>query len=36
VWNNAVLSAPLEEFAVSVKPWLPRQVSQYIRYDRGR
>jgi membrane protein required for colicin V production len=36
VWNNAMLSAPLEDIAVSVKPWLPRQVSQYIRYDRGR
>jgi membrane protein required for colicin V production len=36
VWNNAMLSAPLEDLAVSVKPWLPQQVSQYIRYDRGR
>jgi membrane protein required for colicin V production len=33
VWNNAMLSAPLEALAVSVKPWLPLQLSERITYD---
>jgi len=33
VWNNAMLSAPLEALAVFVKPWLPQYLSQRITYD---
>lgn len=33
VWNNAMLSAPLEALAVFLKPWLPRYLSQRITYD---
>jgi len=32
VWNNAMLSAPLEALAMAVKPWLPRDFSNYISY----
>lgn len=33
VWNNAMLSAPLEALAVFVKPWLPQYLSERITYD---
>jgi membrane protein required for colicin V production len=33
VWNNAMLSAPLEALAVFAKPWLPQYLSQRITYD---
>lgn len=33
VWNNAMLSAPLEALAVFVKPWLPQYLAQRITYD---
>lgn len=33
VWNNAMLSAPLEALAVFVRPWLPQYLSQRITYD---
>lgn len=33
MWNNAMLSPPLEAMAVAVKPWLPRQLSEYVRYE---
>ena len=33
VWNNAMLSAPLEALAVFFKPWLPQYLSQRITYD---
>lgn len=33
VWNNAMLSAPLEALAMFVKPWLPPYLSQRITYD---
>lgn len=33
VWNNAMLSAPLEALAIFVKPWLPQYLSQRITYD---
>ena len=32
-WQNAMFSAPLEAFAVSIKPWLPDDLSKRIRYD---
>jgi membrane protein required for colicin V production len=33
LWNNAMLSAPLEALAAFVKPWLPQYLSQRITYD---
>lgn len=33
VWNNAMLSAPLEALAVFVKPWLPVYLAERITYD---
>lgn len=33
VWRNAMLSDPLEDLAGQVKPWLPADVAQRIRYD---
>jgi membrane protein required for colicin V production len=33
VWNNAMLSAPLEALAVVIRPWLPQYLSQRITYD---
>ncbi len=33
VWRNAMLSAPLELAATSVKPWLPADLAKRIRYD---
>jgi membrane protein required for colicin V production len=32
VWRNAILSGPLESFAVSVKGWLPADLAQSIKY----
>lgn len=32
-WQNAMFSAPLEEFAGTIKPWLPDDLSKRIRYD---
>ncbi|MBI2312563.1 MAG: CvpA family protein [Betaproteobacteria bacterium] len=32
-WRNAMLSAPLEAAALSIKPWLPEGLSKRIRYD---
>ena len=32
VWRNAVLSDPLEEFAGTMKPWLPAELAQRITY----
>lgn len=31
-WRNAAFSAPLEAAAVSIKPWLPEELSQRIKY----
>lgn len=31
-WREAFLAAPLETAAVAIKPWLPSQVAQRIRY----
>ena len=33
VWRNAVLSDPLVGLAGQVKPWLPADMAQRIRYD---
>ncbi len=33
VWRNAMLSAPLEVAAASIKPWLPADLAKRIRYD---
>jgi membrane protein required for colicin V production len=33
VWRDAMLSAPLEVLALSVKPWLPPDLGRKIRYD---
>ncbi len=33
VWRNAVLSGPLEAFAGMIRPWLPAQLAQRIKYD---
>jgi len=33
VWRNAVLSDPLVGLAGQVKPWLPADLAQRIRYD---
>ena len=32
-WQNAMFSAPLEALAVSIKPWLPDDLSKRIQYD---
>lgn len=32
-WRNAMLSPPLEALALSIKPWLPPEMAQRIRYD---
>ena len=32
-WRNAMFSAPLETFAITVKPWLPAGFSARIRYE---
>ena len=33
IWKDAMLSAPLETFAVFIRAWLPKDLSQRIRYD---
>lgn len=33
IWKDAMLSEPLETFAVFVRAWLPTDLSQRIRYD---
>jgi membrane protein required for colicin V production len=33
VWRNAVLSDPLVMLASQIKPWLPAELAQRIRYD---
>jgi len=33
VWRNAVLSDPLVSLAGQVKPWLPADLAQRIKYD---
>jgi membrane protein required for colicin V production len=33
VWRNAALSAPLEEFAVYLKTWLPEELAGRIHYE---
>lgn len=32
-WKNAMFSAPLEALVVSMLPWLPEAITQYVRYD---
>lgn len=32
-WRNAMFSAPLEAFAVNVKPWLPDDLARRISYE---
>jgi membrane protein required for colicin V production len=33
LWRNAMLSSPLEAFAMHVKVWLPGDWSRRIKYD---
>ena len=33
IWKDAMLSAPLETIAVFIRAWLPKDLSQRIRYD---
>jgi membrane protein required for colicin V production len=33
VWRNAILSDPLEAFALDMKPWLPADLAKRISYD---
>ena len=33
IWKDAMFSPPLEAFAVFIRPWLPNDLSQRIRYD---
>jgi membrane protein required for colicin V production len=33
VWRNAMLSDPLVAFAGIIKPWLPAELAQGIKYD---
>jgi membrane protein required for colicin V production len=33
LWRNAMLSSPLEAFAIHVKVWLPGDLSRRIKYD---
>ncbi|MGQ0523665.1 MAG: CvpA family protein [Betaproteobacteria bacterium] len=33
VWRNAMLSSPLEAFAMYLKVWLPGDLSKRIKYD---
>lgn len=32
-WRNAMLSAPTEAFVVSMLPYLPSNIAQYVNYD---
>jgi membrane protein required for colicin V production len=33
-WRHAKLSAPLETAAIAVKPYLPREVAERVRFER--
>ena len=33
MWRNAMLSSPLEAFALYLKAWLPGDLSKRIKYD---
>lgn len=32
-WRNAMFSSPVEAMVVAVKPWLPQEMTKYIKYD---
>ena len=32
-WRNAMFSAPLEAMVLSVKPWLPQELTKHLKYD---
>lgn len=32
-WRNAMFSAPLEAMVLSIKPWLPPEMTKHIKYD---
>jgi membrane protein required for colicin V production len=32
-WTNAMFSAPLEAMVKSMMPWLPKAITQYVKYD---
>jgi len=32
-WRNAMFSSPMEAMVVAVKPWLPQEMTKYIKYD---
>jgi membrane protein required for colicin V production len=34
MWRQALLAAPLEDWALAVKGWLPGDFARHIRYDR--
>jgi membrane protein required for colicin V production len=32
-WHNAMFSAPIEALVVSVLPWVPMDITKYVKYD---
>lgn len=32
-WTNAMFSAPLEAMVKAMMPWLPKAITQYVKYD---
>lgn len=32
-WRNAMFSAPLEAMVMSIKPWLPQEMTKHLKYD---
>lgn len=32
-WRNAMFSSPLEAMVVAVKPWLPQEMTKYVKYE---
>jgi membrane protein required for colicin V production len=32
-WRNAMFSAPIEALVTSLLPWVPDNITQYVKYD---
>ncbi len=32
-WKNAMFSSPIEALVVSLLPWLPEDITKYVKYD---
>jgi membrane protein required for colicin V production len=32
-WHNAMFSAPIEALVVSALPWVPMDITKYVKYD---